>query len=66
MADKVSKASVRYSLGGDHCAACVNWIEAQEDEATETAPCRKVEGRVREDFWCKLFKRRHRRTIASS
>lgn len=66
---KVSARSVKYSLGGDHCGACINWIEAEEDEATETAPCRKVEGpekrgRVREDFWCELFKRKRRRTIA--
>jgi len=68
---KVSARSVKYSLGGDHCSACVNWVEDQEDEATETAPCRKVigpepGGRVREDKWCELFKRKHRRTIAGS
>lgn len=64
MADggKVSKASVKYSLGGDHCGACRFWIESEEDEEAETGACEKVAGPIKEDYWCKLFKRR-RETI---
>lgn len=52
---KRSKASVDYSLGGDHCGACVHFIN--ENEATETGECELVEGSIEEDYWCKLFKR---------
>ena len=52
---KRSKASVNYSLGGDHCGACTHFIN--ENEASESVECELVEGVIDEDFWCKLFKR---------
>ena len=55
---KRSKASVDYSQGGDHCGACTHFIEAAENEATETGKCELVEGGIGEDMWCKLFKRK--------
>jgi hypothetical protein len=59
MADsKKSKASVGYKLGGDHCGACKAFIEASENEATETGRCRKVAGEIGEDMWCRLFERK--------
>ena len=58
-AGKRSKSSVNYSLGGDHCDVCVHFIE---DETSEQEPeigaCELVEGQIREDYWCKLFKRK--------
>lgn len=53
---KRSKASVDYSLGGDHCGVCTHFIG--EDEATETGHCELVDGAIREDYWCRLFKRK--------
>ena len=58
---KKSKASVDYSLGGDHCGACVHFIN--ENEATETGECELVEGSIKEDYWCKLFKRIGRNSV---
>ena len=58
MAEKRSKASVDYSLGGDHCGACTHWIESAENEETETGECELVAGPIKEDYWCKLFKRK--------
>ena len=52
---KRSKASVDYSQGGDHCGACTHFID--EDEKGETGRCELVDGSIREDMWCKLFKR---------
>jgi len=60
MAEKVSKSSVRYSVGGDHCGACRFFTEGKtEGEGV----CEKVAGPIDEDYWCKLFRRR-RKTIA--
>lgn len=55
---KASKASVGYSLGGDHCGACTYFIESAENEATETGLCELVEGPIGEDMWCRLFERK--------
>ncbi len=52
---KRSKASVDYSQGGDHCGACMHFIEAAENEVGK---CELVEGGIGEDMWCKLFKRK--------
>lgn len=65
MAGKVSKSSVRYGQGGDHCGACRFFIESAEAEKTETGACQKVAGPIGEDMWCKLFKRKTTRTIAA-
>ena len=54
-AGKKSKASVNYSLGGDHCGACTHFYG--ENEATESGFCELVAGAIKEDYWCKLFKR---------
>lgn len=60
MIEKKSKASVNYSLGGDHCGACTHFIN--ENEATETGECELVEGAIKEDFWCKLFSRKKKQS----
>ena len=52
---KASKASVNYSLGGDHCGVCKHFIA--ENEATEIGKCELVEGDIGEDMWCRLFER---------
>lgn len=52
------------SAFNDRCTISVANIEGAEDERTETGLCKKVEGPINEDFWCKLFKRKHRRAIA--
>lgn len=54
-AQKESKAAVGYSLGGDHCHACMYFIE--EDEPSETGTCQKVEGVIDGHYWCELFRR---------
>jgi high potential iron-sulfur protein len=64
VAEKVSKASVKYGEGGDHCGACRFFIESAEDEKSETGACQKVAGAIAEDMWCRLFKRKAQRTIA--
>lgn len=64
MAEKVSKASVNYGRGGDHCGVCRFFIESAEDEKTETGACERVAGEIGEDMWCELFKRGRARTIA--
>ena len=49
---KRTKASVDYSKGGhDHCGVCVHF---QPPDA-----CERVEGKIRSDYWCKLFRRKH-------
>jgi hypothetical protein len=60
MPEKRFKAAVDYSLGGDHCGACVHFIEAAENEASETGKCELVEGDIGEDMWCKLFARKRK------
>lgn len=51
-----TKASVNYSLGGDHCHACVHFQEGDEG-ANETGTCELVAGAIGPHCWCKLFKR---------
>lgn len=55
---KRAKSSVDYSVGGDHCGVCTHWIESAENEATETGKCELVAGSIKEDYWCRLFKRK--------
>jgi len=51
---KRAKASVDYSLGGDHCGACVHFVEG----INELGRCDLVAGDIGEDCWCRLFRRR--------
>lgn len=57
--EKFPKSQVDYRVGGDHCGACAYWIEASENEQTETGLCQKVAGEIEEDFWCTLFSRKN-------
>lgn len=55
MAEKRAKSEVNYSLGGEHCHACVNFIN--ENEKTEMGECKLVAGPINPHYWCELFKR---------
>ena len=53
--EKVAKSTVRYGVGGDHCDVCKYFY--RENERTEIGLCRKVEGPIGGNMWCKLFER---------
>ncbi len=52
MPEKLSKEAVDYSpgKGQSRCFLCEHFIPRQS--------CEIVEGRIREDYWCKRFKAR--------
>jgi hypothetical protein len=52
---KYAKSAVRYGVGGDHCEVCKYFYD--ENESTEIGLCRKVEGSIGGNMWCKLFAR---------
>lgn len=51
-----SKDSVNYRLGGDHCHACMHYVEDAGEDA-ETGTCMKVAGTIEEHKLCDLFER---------
>lgn len=53
-ATKKAKVAVRYgrSIGEDRCVRCANWLG---EPTSELAPCRRVAGAVRSEFWCEEY-----------
>ena len=51
---KRAKSSVSYSMGGDHCHACVHFVEG----INMFGKCDLVAGDIGEHCWCRLFKRK--------
>lgn len=56
-AGKRAKSSVNYSKGGDACDFCTHFSENEGSGEPETGTCELVAGPIREDYWCRLFKR---------
>jgi hypothetical protein len=61
VAGKLSKSDVGYSLGQPHCGLCTHF---REDKESEKGTCELVAGTIDEDYWCKLYKQKHKPTIA--
>jgi hypothetical protein len=58
-AGKQSKEKVDYGKakkGGDQCLRCASWMSGEQ---VELSPCRRVDGAVRWDRWCKLWSKRN-------
>ena len=56
---KATKAEANYRLGGAHCHACVHFIEAADEKASEAGKnkCHLVAGDIDEHQVCDWFKR---------
>lgn len=55
MMEKVTKKSVKFSIGGiaQHCGNCTNY---ESDKPLHLyGPCKRVEGTVTYADWCKLW-----------